>query len=190
MLAAISWIDTYMFHPPHDEWNICIYMVAAASHIHANLQKQANPRFLFCTGPIAAPTRSADPVGARERFGGVKSVRRVYACTLHSPKVGTRVKCIGMIHDNCVTRCTRCACDSMRVQNIHAGTSTDIQQLLPILQHHPCASHMCHKRSILLPRPIHLFVTCTCGNPARFRFSRSWPLLKIELLLRSPLQPC
>jgi len=104
----------------HDEWNICIYMVAAASHIHANLQKQANPRFLFCTGPIAAPTRSADPVGARERFGGVKSVRRVYACTLHSPKVGTCVKCIGMIHDNCVTRCTRCACDSMRVQNIHA----------------------------------------------------------------------
>lgn len=62
MLAAISWIDTYMFHPPHDEWNICIYMVAAASHIHANLQKQANPRFLFFTGPIGAPgaqTRSA-----------------------------------------------------------------------------------------------------------------------------------
>jgi hypothetical protein len=62
MLAAISRIDTYMFHPPHDEWNICIYMVAAASHIHANLQKQANPRFLFFTGPIGAPgaqTRSA-----------------------------------------------------------------------------------------------------------------------------------
>ena len=35
MLAAISWINTYMFHPPHEEWNICIYMVAATSHMYA-----------------------------------------------------------------------------------------------------------------------------------------------------------
>ena len=77
MLAAISWINTYMFHPPHEEWNICIYMVAATSHM--------------------------------------------YACVHSSiPQSWNMVKCIEMIHDKYVTRCTRCACDSMRVQNIHA----------------------------------------------------------------------